>query len=47
MEMQNYKLQKSDYNLHKDEDDPIAYYLKQINKIPLLRPEEEKKCISK
>jgi RNA polymerase primary sigma factor len=25
-------------------DDPLAYYLKQINKIPLLGPEEEKKC---
>jgi RNA polymerase primary sigma factor len=27
-----------------DEDDPLAYYLKQINKVPLLSPEEEKKC---
>ncbi len=44
METQDYNLQKSGRNLHKDEDDPIAYYLKQINKIPLLRPEEEKKC---
>jgi RNA polymerase primary sigma factor len=25
-------------------DDPLAYYLKQINKIPLLGPEEEKNC---
>jgi RNA polymerase primary sigma factor len=29
---------------HEDDDDPLAFYLKQINKIPLLSPEEEKKC---
>ena len=27
-----------------DEDDPLALYLKQIKKIPLLTPDEEKKC---
>ncbi len=27
-----------------EEDDPLAYYLKQISKIPMLSPEEEKKC---
>jgi RNA polymerase primary sigma factor len=43
-------------NLHNDEpgdrqtgafddgDDPLAYYLKQINKIPLMKADEEKKC---
>ncbi len=32
------------HDQYEDEDDPLAYYLKQINKIPLLGPEEEKKC---
>ncbi|MBN2324290.1 MAG: sigma-70 family RNA polymerase sigma factor [Spirochaetes bacterium] len=27
-----------------EENDPLAYYLKQINKIPLLNPESEKLC---
>lgn len=27
-----------------EDDDPLAYYLKQINKIPRMEPEEEKKC---
>ncbi len=31
------------HGAHEDEDDPLAYYLKQINKIPLLDPEKEKK----
>jgi RNA polymerase primary sigma factor len=31
-------------NVFDEGDDPLAYYLKQINKIPLLSPEEEKKC---
>lgn len=44
MEMQNDKLQNSDRNFHEDVDDPLAYYLKQINKISLLSPEKEKKC---
>jgi RNA polymerase primary sigma factor len=29
---------------HDDEDDPLALYLKQIKKIPLLTPDQEKKC---
>ena len=28
--------------LHDEENDPLSYYLKQINKIPLLTPELEK-----
>lgn len=27
-----------------EDDDPLAYYLRQINKIPRMKPEEEKKC---
>ena len=29
---------------HDDEDDPLAVYLKQIKRIPLLTPDQEKKC---
>ena len=32
------------HSSQEDEDDPLAVYLKQIEKIPLLTPEEEKKC---
>ncbi len=32
------------HSSQEDEDDPLAVYLKQIKKIPLLTPEEEKKC---
>ncbi len=33
-----------DEEIRDEEDDPLAYYLKQISKIPLMSPEEEKKC---
>jgi RNA polymerase primary sigma factor len=43
MDIHNSELDHS-HAMHDDEDDPLAYYLKQINKIPLLSPEEEIKC---
>jgi len=44
MNMLNNDHQDHPRDAYEDEDDPLAYYLKQINKIPLLNPEEEKKC---
>jgi RNA polymerase primary sigma factor len=35
---------RADVDRHGDEEDPLAVYLKQIKKIPLLSAEEEKKC---
>jgi len=44
--MDSYKSEKNDpYQLENEEgDDPLTYYLKQINNIPLMKPEEEKNC---
>jgi RNA polymerase primary sigma factor len=44
MDLQSDDQQDHRRELFEDEDDPLAYYLKQINKVPLLSPEEEKKC---
>lgn len=44
MGISNNDLLNADRNSHEDGDDPLAYYLKQINRIPLLSPEAEKKC---
>jgi len=44
MNLQSDDQQDHRRELFEDEDDPLAYYLKQINKVPLLSPEEEKKC---
>ena len=44
MESHNSEPKDMDHESYEDEDDPLAYYLKQINKIPLLNPEDEKKC---
>jgi RNA polymerase primary sigma factor len=44
METQRSKTFKVLQSMQGDVDDPLAYYLKQINKVPLLNPREEKTC---
>jgi RNA polymerase primary sigma factor len=44
MEIQKSELYEALQSVHGDDNDPLAFYLKQINKIPLLSPQEEKTC---
>ena len=44
MESHNREPKNTARESYEDEDDPLAYYLKQINKIPLLGAEAEKRC---
>ena len=44
MEIQKSKINEVLQSTLGDDNDPLAFYLKQINKIPLLSPQEEKTC---
>ena len=42
METQRSEIYEAPQSIQGDDNDPLAYYLKQINKGPLLSPQEEK-----